>query len=94
MFNARAMKINRDMNDEWASFRHLSIPMMSLVLIQAFGRLIRSVSDKGVVAILDPRLVPGATSYGERVVGSLPPAPLVTDLHEACAALTREVVAS
>jgi ATP-dependent DNA helicase DinG len=80
LFNARAMKINREMQDEWASFRHLSIPMMSLVLIQAFGRLIRSVDDKGVVAILDPRL--SAKGYGKTILGTLPNAPVTRDLTE------------
>jgi ATP-dependent DNA helicase DinG len=57
-----------------SSFQSISIPEMTLVLIQAFGRLIRTTSDRGVVAILDPRLRKGWTSAVRK---ALPPAPVV-----------------
>ena len=60
------------------SFGEYVIPEMSLVLIQGFGRLIRTKSDRGVVAILDPRLA--KKGYGKRILRSLPKAPLVSDL--------------
>ncbi len=62
------------------SFGKLSIPMMSLVLEQAFGRLIRTKRDRGVVAILDSRLA--STGYGKQIVRSLPPAPLTHQLAD------------
>lgn len=62
------------------SFGEYVIPEMSLVLIQAFGRLIRSKTDRGVVAILDPRLV--RKSYGRRILRSLPKAPVTSKLEE------------
>lgn len=74
LFAARAELVNRRHGDAWASFNHLSVPMMTLVLIQGAGRLIRSVNDRGVIAILDPRL--SSKSYGKKIVRSLPPAPV------------------
>jgi ATP-dependent DNA helicase DinG len=59
------------------SFAGYTVPVMTLVLKQAFGRLIRHREDTGVVAILDPRLQ--SKSYGKGIVRSLPEAPLVTD---------------
>lgn len=47
------------------------IPEMLVKLIQGFGRLIRSMSDTGVVAILDSRVRDGAT-YRCRVLKALP----------------------
>jgi len=65
-----------------SDFRRVSIPEMSLVLIQAFGRLIRSVDDAGAVAILDPRMRAGWASAVRR---ALPPAPLVSSVDEVAA---------
>ena len=47
-------------------------PRHSLKLKQGFGRLIRTSEDRGVVAILDSRLV--SKSYGARFLRFLPPA--------------------
>lgn len=63
-----------------SSFSEYTIPVMTLVLKQAFGRLIRKASDRGVVAILDPRLV--TKGYGSKIVRALPPAPLVKTIGE------------
>ena len=43
-----------------------------MLLKQGFGRLIRSNQDRGVVAILDSRLI--RKGYGRQVVNALPPA--------------------
>jgi ATP-dependent DNA helicase DinG len=61
-----------------SGFEHYMIPSAIVRLKQGFGRLIRSTSDRGVVALLDGR----ATSmrYGETIVGALPPATRITDL--------------
>jgi hypothetical protein len=46
-------------------------------LKQAAGRLIRTATDKGVIAIMDPRT--RSTQYGRtQVVPALPPAPLAS----------------
>jgi ATP-dependent DNA helicase DinG len=61
-----------------SGFEHYMIPSAIVRLKQGFGRLIRSTSDRGVVAILDGR----ATSmrYGATIVAALPPATRITDL--------------
>ena len=43
-----------------------------LPLQQGFGRLVRTKADRGVVAILDPRMK--TKGYGAKIVRSLPPA--------------------
>jgi ATP-dependent DNA helicase DinG len=64
-----------------SSFAEYSVPVTSLVLQQAVGRLIRHSNDRGVVAILDPRMV--STGYGRKMLGDLPPMPRVADLDGA-----------
>jgi ATP-dependent DNA helicase DinG len=56
------------------SFRDLSMPSAALTLKQGFGRLIRSRTDTGIVAILDSRIA--NKSYGSYFLNSLPPAPI------------------
>jgi ATP-dependent DNA helicase DinG len=56
-------------------FADYSVPVMTLILQQGFGRLIRHRNDRGVVAILDPRMV--TKGYGAKIRRALPDAPLV-----------------
>lgn len=56
-----------------SDFSEYTIPVMTLILKQAYGRLIRHRNDRGVVAILDPRLL--TKGYGKKILDSLPPAP-------------------
>ena len=56
------------------------MPQAQLRLKQGFGRLIRTSEDRGVVAILDTRLV--KKTYGQRFLQFLPPARRVYDLAE------------
>ncbi len=53
------------------AFTEIDLPRAATQLAQAAGRLIRSQSDKGVVAILDPRLA--TKGYGKKIVATLPP---------------------
>jgi DNA polymerase-3 subunit epsilon/ATP-dependent DNA helicase DinG len=53
-------------------FGQYALPQAVLRLKQGFGRLIRSTTDRGVVAILDSRLF--TKRYGEVFLRSLPPA--------------------
>lgn len=53
-------------------FSELQLPQAALSLKQGFGRLIRRSDDRGIVAILDNRLV--TRSYGKAFVSSLPSA--------------------
>lgn len=55
------------------AFTEIDLPRAATQLAQAAGRLIRSQSDKGVVAILDPRLA--TKGYGKVIVATLPPMP-------------------
>lgn len=63
-----------------SDFRDYTIPVMSLVLKQAFGRLIRHRNDSGTVAILDSRLL--TKGYGKTILNSLPPAGRITTPDE------------
>jgi ATP-dependent DNA helicase DinG len=51
-------------------FRHYSLPRAVIAFKQGFGRLIRSASDRGVVVVLDHRLV--TKPYGSVFIHSLP----------------------
>jgi ATP-dependent DNA helicase DinG len=59
-------------------FDEYQVPLAILTLQQGLGRLIRHRRDRGVLAVLDPRL--RTKGYGKRFLGSLPPAPVVHDL--------------
>ena len=63
-------KIARCKQQKGNPFYELQIPEAVLSLKQGVGRLIRSVSDKGVVCICDPRIV--GKDYGGLFVNSLP----------------------
>ena len=68
-------------NEEGRSaFGEYQIPLAILALQQGLGRLIRHRQDRGVLAILDPRL--RTMGYGRRVLASLPPAPVTHQLDD------------
>jgi len=54
-----------------SGFMQISLPRAALLLAQGTGRLIRSVDDRGVVAILDSRIV--TKRYGSTLLNSMPP---------------------
>jgi ATP-dependent DNA helicase DinG len=58
-------------------FRDYALPTAMLQLRQGFGRLIRGHTDRGVVAILDPRL--RTRPYGRAFLAALPRCPIVED---------------
>jgi len=60
-------------------FGDYQVPLAILTLQQGLGRLIRHRQDRGVLAVLDPRL--RTMGYGRRFMGSLPPAPVVHELR-------------
>jgi ATP-dependent DNA helicase DinG len=68
-------------------FTQVSVPRAALLLAQGVGRLVRSSSDRGVVAVLDPRLA--TARYGEFLRRSLPPFWFTTDGALVRASLTR-----
>jgi ATP-dependent DNA helicase DinG len=61
-------------------FESYMIPAATVRLKQGFGRLIRSGSDRGVVALLDGRAA--STRYGARILEALPPATRIESLEE------------
>ncbi len=63
-------KVERIEAEGGDAFRQYSLPQAVLKLRQGFGRLIRTHEDKGVVAILDPRI--RTKAYGKTFLKSLP----------------------
>ena len=62
------------------SFFDYSVPQAVISLKQGIGRLIRSRTDRGVIAILDPRL--RTKSYGRDFLNSLPRMRITSDLND------------
>ncbi len=67
------------------AFVAVDLPAAALVLAQGAGRLIRTRADRGVVAVLDPRLA--KQSYRSLLLAAMPPLRRSIDLAEACAFL-------
>jgi len=61
-------------------FEHYMVPAATVRLKQGFGRLIRSGSDRGVVALLDGRAA--STRYGATILATLPPATRIEHLED------------
>jgi ATP-dependent DNA helicase DinG len=64
-------------------FHDYQVPLATLTLLQGLGRLIRTRTDRGVLAVLDPRLT--RMAYGRRFLNSMPPAPVTDDLGRVAA---------
>src|SRR5262249_56088916 len=71
-----------------SGFASVSVPIAAVRLAQGAGRLIRSTTDRGVVAVLDPRLET-ARGYGNFLRASLPPFWYTTKREVALGALAR-----
>ena len=63
-----------------SKFGEVWLPSAAVSLQQALGRLIRSESDRGVMAVLDRRLADAG--YGRHLLASLPPAPLTRSIAD------------
>jgi len=61
-------------------FYHYQIPAAIITLKQGLGRLIRSTEDRGVLSILDSRIL--TKEYGKLFLQSLPSAPVVQKREE------------
>jgi ATP-dependent DNA helicase DinG len=71
----------RSIEDEGgSSFYEYSVPQAVISLKQGLGRLIRSTTDRGVLAVLDPRLKTKA--YGQTFVKSLPRCRVTSEVSE------------
>jgi ATP-dependent DNA helicase DinG len=71
---ARIEAITADGGD---AFQDYQVPLAILAMLQGLGRLIRHRTDRGVLAVLDPRL--RTMGYGRRFLDSFPPAPVTQD---------------
>jgi ATP-dependent DNA helicase DinG len=68
-------------------FGSVAVPEAAVALAQGVGRLIRRADDRGVVAVLDPRLA--TASYRERLLRSLPPMHRTRNTEQVLASLQR-----
>jgi len=66
-----------------SSFYEYSVPQAIISLKQGLGRLIRSTSDRGVLAVLDPRL--RTKMYGKQFLKSLPPCRVTSKIEDLAA---------
>ena len=73
-------------------FMTVAASQAALLLAQGAGRLLRTMTDRGVVAVLDPRLV--TARYGDFLRASLPPFWTTTDPAVVRAALRRLTAAA
>ncbi len=71
-------RINRLKLEGKNAFFSFQVPRAILSLRQGVGRLMRRSRDRGVIAILDIRLL--TKGYGKRFLRSLPPSPLIRDM--------------
>ena len=76
LLQARRERVGTD------AFRVVDLPRAAIMLAQGAGRLIRSATDCGVVAVLDPRLAT-SRSYRWALLGALPPMRRTKDRDEA-----------
>lgn len=74
---ARIAQINESGGN---AFYDYQIPTATILLKQGMGRLIRSKTDRGILALLDKRIL--TKSYGRMFLRSLPPAPLTHDSNQ------------
>lgn len=74
--NQATVDLMKFRGEDW--FGGYALPQAILKLRQGFGRLIRTKEDRGVVAILDPRL--RTKGYGQKIRYSLPKVPIVSHL--------------
>jgi len=69
-----------------SSFYQYSVPQAIIALKQGLGRLIRSTTDRGVLAILDPRL--RTKGYGRTFLQSLPPCRVTSRISDLASILS------
>jgi ATP-dependent DNA helicase DinG len=82
LVEARLRKLRSEGRNPFVDFQ---LPQAVTLLKQGAGRLIRDERDRGVLMILDGRLL--SKSYGKVVLDSLPPFSLTRDQARACAFL-------
>ena len=84
------LSARRDLVGEREAFRQIDLPLAATELAQGAGRLIRSATDRGLVAVLDRRLATNR-SYRWDLLEALPDMPRTGDRGEALDFLARLV---
>ncbi len=77
LMSARIARMREDGGNPFFEFQ---VPQAAITLKQGVGRLIRDVSDRGVLVLCDPRIQ--SRNYGRVFVESLPPMPITRELSE------------
>lgn len=77
VFEARLDAVRRSGGNP---FRDEQLPQAVIALKQGAGRLIRTINDRGVLVLCDPRL--HGKSYGRMFLDSLPPMPRTRDVSD------------
>jgi ATP-dependent DNA helicase DinG len=77
VLGARARRIEREGGN---AFTELFLPQAAITLRQGFGRLLRTQTDAGIVAVLDPRLM--RMGYGRILLAALPDTQRATRLED------------
>ncbi len=77
LVKARVEKLRQEGLDP---FMHYQVPEAIINLKQGLGRLIRTKTDHGLLALLDMRIV--TRRYGKKFLDSLPPSPLTHDQNQ------------
>lgn len=85
IIKARSDKADR-VQGRGAGFKTVSLAEACLTMVQGAGRLVRTVHDRGVIVLCDPRLHPGGPYmkfYAPGMMQSLPPFPVTNDTEKA-----------
>lgn len=80
VLKARARRLTHEGRDP---FRDYQLPVAALTLKQGAGRLIRDITDRGVLVLCDPRL--RSKGYGRTFLRALPPMPQTRSLADVAA---------
>jgi ATP-dependent DNA helicase DinG len=76
VYKKRLQQVNQNGGN---AFIDVQIPEATISLRQGVGRLIRDISDRGIVVLCDNRL--NSKSYGKGMLASLPAMPRTDDLQ-------------
>lgn len=85
IIKARSDKADR-VQGRGTGFKTVSLAEACLTMVQGAGRLVRTVSDRGVIVICDPRLHPGGQYmkfYAPGMMQDLPPFPVTNNTEQA-----------
>jgi ATP-dependent DNA helicase DinG len=80
VWKARCNRVNERAGNPMAWWNELALPTATIAIEQAVGRLIRTTTDTGVMAVLDGRLV--TRPWRHKVLRALPPAPVTNSLAD------------